>query len=254
MDNEWEYEYDPVETESFYIPIDLSNIPNKAPQNTSPSPRTGHPTLLKSRLRALNAQRTQQDNSAVTNSTNNPEPANVAEAQIIGLHTQNPLVMYNGQLLSCQWAATIGTDLFFAKPDDGAEAEGGERPLRELPGVNLLAMSGAKLVARVGRLRPRDEVFEGVGEGADGVVRDVDVAVQDAAQPEMDGDAQEAAQVLEPAPTSFLARFNEVKAKRGDKTRLVVSRSGDSTSLVSEATPAVNETGEENGDVEMGGT
>jgi hypothetical protein len=242
-DDEWEYEYDEVETEDFYIPIDLSNVP-KGQKHVDSERRTGHPTLLKSRLRALNAQRGQrQDAPTVENASTNAngeEAMTLGQAQVIGLHTENPLVMYNGQLLSLQWASTIGTDMFFAKPDADAESE--ENPLRSLPNVDLLAVSSAKLVARVGRLRPRDDLFDNVGE--------VDAEMNTEA-------AQESAATSTPPPTSFLAKLNAAKAKRGDSTRLAISRSSDGSRLVSEvaAVPRAAETVvEESGDVEMDGT
>ncbi|KZM23815.1 uncharacterized protein EKO05_0001058 [Ascochyta rabiei] len=247
IDDEWEYEYDEVETEDFYIPIDLSNVP-KGQKLVDSERRTGHPTLLKSRLRALNAQRGQQQQDASTGeASSEQEPATLGEAQIIGLHTPNPLVMYNGQLLSCQWASTIGTDMFFAKPSADASSE--EKPLRSLPNVDLLAISSAKLVAKVGRLRPRDDLFDGVGE-EDGV------AAAAAPTEVNNGEAQDSAQVSEPAPTSFLARINQVKAKRGDSTRLAVSQSGNGLRLVSKAASdaAQDTTGQGTEDVEMGGT
>ncbi|KAH6644353.1 hypothetical protein C7974DRAFT_18920 [Boeremia exigua] len=240
-DDEWEYEYDEVETEDFYIPIDLSNVP-RTQKNVDNERRTGHPTLLKSRLRALNAQRGQQQDAPAVENANGQEPGIVGEAQITGLHTENPLVMYNGQLLSLQWASTIGTDMFFAKPDPEAESEG---PLRSLPNVDLLAVSSTKLIARVGRLRPRDEVFEKVEE-AEG---------QTTAAEETVRDAQESAKVSEPPPSSFLAKLNAAKAKRGDSTRLAVSRSGEGSSLVAEAAataPAAMQP--EGNDIEMSGT
>ncbi|RZK25465.1 MAG: hypothetical protein EOO43_05445, partial [Flavobacterium sp.] len=59
------------------------------------------------------------------------EPATMGELQITGLHTSNPLIMYNGQLLSCHWTSTIGTDMFFTKPQaNGADSH---QPLRSLP-------------------------------------------------------------------------------------------------------------------------
>lgn len=254
-DDEWEYEYDEVETEDFYIPIDLSNVP-KGQKHVDSERRTGHPTLLKSRLRALNAQRgQQQDAPTVDNAdddTNGRGPAALGEAQIIGLHTENPLVMYNGQLLSLQWASTIGTDMFFAKPDANAESE--EKPLRSLPNVDLLAVSSAKLVAKVGRLRPRDNLFDDVGEEDAATVQNAD-----AAQPEVNAeDAQESAATSTPPPTSFLAKLNAAKVKRGDSMRLAISKSGDGSRLVSEVAGAASDAAqsavERSGDVEMGGT
>ncbi|KAF1925770.1 uncharacterized protein M421DRAFT_7543 [Didymella exigua CBS 183.55] len=241
-DEDWEYEYDEVETDDFYIPIDLSNVP-KGQKHVDSDRRTGHPTLLKSRLRALNAQRGQQkDAPTIENArinANGEEATTLGEAQIIGLHTENPLVMYNGQLLSLQWASTIGTDMYFAKPD--ADTDSGEKPLRSLPNVDLLAMSSAKLVAKVGRLRPGDDLFKSPVEA-------------EAAQPEVI--AQDLAATLTPPPTSFLARLNAAKAKRGDSMRLAISKSEDGSRLVSEVAgaDAVPSAASGSGDVEMGGT
>ena len=249
-DDEWEYEYDDVETEKFYIPIDLSNVP-RGQKHVDSERRTGHPTLLKSRLRALNAQRGPQQDAAAVDNANGQEPGTVGEAQIIGLHTENPLVMYNGQLLSLQWASTIGTDMFFTKPDPDANSE--KKPLRSLPNVDLLATSSAKLVARLGRLRPRDELFDdaGVAESA--------TATTAASQPEMvTDDTQGSATLSEAPPNSFLARLNAAKAKRGDSMRLAISTSGNESSLVAEAAeaaPAATRPDvEDGGDVQMSGT
>ncbi|KAJ4367879.1 hypothetical protein N0V86_009719 [Didymella sp. IMI 355093] len=249
-DDEWEFEYDEVETEDFYIPIDLSNVP-KGQKHVDSERRTGHPTLLKSRLRALNAQRGQrQDAPRVENASinaNGDEAMSLGQAQVIGLHTENPLVMYNGQLLSLQWALTIGTDMFFAKPNADAESE--ENPLRSLPNVDLLAVSSAKLVARVGRLRPRDDLFDNVGEGDAASAQNADAEVNTEA-------AQESATTSTPPPTDFLAKLNAAKAKRGDSTRLIISRSDDGARLVSEVATVPHATGtvvEESGDMEMDG-
>jgi hypothetical protein len=201
-------------------------------------------------LRALNAQRGQHQDAPTVDNINGQESTTLGEAQIIGLHTENPLVMYNDQLLSLQWASTIGTDMFFAKPDADADSE--EKPLRSLPNVNLLAMSSAKLVARVGRLRPRDELFDSVGDANGAAAQNAA-----AAQSEVNAEAQNSAEVSAPAPMSFLAKLNAAKAKRGDTTRLVVSKSGDDSRLVSEAavtSGATQEATQDRGDVEMSGT
>ena len=254
-DDEWEYEYDEVETEDFYIPIDLSNIP-KGQKHVDSERRTGHPTLLKSRLRALNAQRGQQQDASTAQdggaNANGEEAASFGEAQIIGLHTENPLVMYNGQLLSLRWASTIGTDMFFAKPD--TDAESAAEPLRSLPNVDLLAMSSAKLIARVGRLRPQDDLFNNVRMAGAAMTQ-----TANAAQAEVNAEAeQEPTAISIPSPKSFLAKLNAAKAKRGDSTHLAIAKSGDGSRLVSEvaggASHAKGAVAVQHDDAEMGGT
>jgi hypothetical protein len=258
-EDEWEYEYDEHETEDFYIPIDLSNVPS-AQIPTNSERRAGHPTLLKSRLRALNATRGQLPDLQ-TDGLGTQEPATMGELQITGLHTSNPLIMYNGQLLSCHWTSTIGTDMFFTKP----QPEGSElpQPLRSLPSVDLLSLGTAKLVAKVARLRPRDELFED-----DGVEQQVDSVGSPRTGPrteETTGPSQivPAAQQYSAnagtAPINFLARLNEAKARRGETTRLVAAQTPDGSRLVSEIVTATAQTGRDGSsqqteDVPMGGT
>jgi hypothetical protein len=159
QEDEWEYEYDENETEDFYITLDMSNVPpddtSGAPEFDSIHPRlASRPLHLHSKLRQTLVRRPAED---VTDPIDTEENQSTGEMQIINLHTQNPLVVYNDQLLSCKWASTIGTDMFFVKSESGTDA--GERPLRSLPAVDLLAMSSTKLVAKAARLRPRDDIL-----------------------------------------------------------------------------------------------
>jgi hypothetical protein len=261
LDDEWEYEYDETCTEDFYIPIDLSNVPSaQVPLNAERRP--GHPTLLKSRLRALNAARGQlsdmtSDGKITQEGTQ--ELANMGEVQITGLHTSNPLIMYNGQLLSCQWTSIIGTDMFFTKP----QANDGDlqHPLRSLPSVDLLSLGTTKLVARVGRLRPRDELFEDEEQARlDGVNQTGQT--QDAASAR----SSIVANTMPPAPihpipasATFLARLNEAKARRGEASRLAVTQTPNGSRLVSEpidlaVRPGPGDPTHSTDDVDMGGT
>ncbi|KAL5115428.1 hypothetical protein ACEQ8H_006649 [Pleosporales sp. CAS-2024a] len=255
LDDEWEYEYDEVETDDFYIPLDLSNVPSaQVPFNAERRP--GHPTLLKSRLRALNAVRGQLPEMATDTAVSQDgtqETASMGEIQITGLHTSNPLIMYNGQLLSCQWTSTVGTDMFFIKPDPG---DGDQRaPLRSLPSVDLLSLGTAKLVARVGRLRPRDELFEGDDET---LLPSEATATGDAPSSTASQGTQQSPAVSLPSSKAFLARLNEAKARRGESSRLIVTQTPDGSRLISEhiptARPGQNVHLQSADDVVMGGT
>jgi hypothetical protein len=234
-DGDWEYEYDENETENFYIPIDLSNVPSaQIPINSERRP--GHPTLLKSRLRALNAARGQPP-EIPNSAAGMQEVTTMGELQITGLHTPNPLIMYNGQLLSCHWTSTIGTDMFFTRP----ETEGSDlgEPIRSLPSVNLLSLGTAKLVARVGRLRPRNELFDDENDpqpattesGIAGRDKNGSIPTHPASETPKEGPQS--------ADASFLARLNEVKARRGETSRLMVARTPDGSRLVSVPMDAV---------------
>jgi hypothetical protein len=260
--DEWEYEYDENETEDFYIPLDLSNVPAAQIPMVSQG-RPGHPTLLKSRLRALNAARGQPvDFATDTNNGQEMAPATMGEVQVVGLHTPNPLVMYNGQLLSCHWTSTIGTDMFFVKPDSNAASP--SQALRYLPSVDLLSLGSAKLVAKVGRLRPRDDLFD---ESSDtqhpNGSTDAPVDSQGAAAPppteNTAGHQQSTTEEAGPTPANFLARLNEAKAKRGEKSRLVISKTSEGSRLVAEkaidGSVATNGGSSQTpGDTVMGGT
>ena len=202
--------------------------------------RPGHPTLLKSRLRALNAARGQPADFAA-DANNGQETATMGEIQVAGLHTPNPLVMYNGQLLSCHWTSTIGTDMFFVKPD--ADAASATQPLRSLPAVDLLSLGSAKLVAKVGRLRPRDDVRDS-GDAQQATEPAVDaISGQNSAVAALDESERHrpAANEGGSAPSSFLERLNEVKAKRGEPSRLAISKTSDGSRLVAEKADAAND-------------
>ncbi len=213
--DEWEYQYDEHETEDFYIPIDVANVPSaQGPINALPN--TGHPMLLKTKLKAINAELRETQNST--------EPALVSTSQSRGsiqinrLHTLNPLVIYKDQLLSCQWTATIGTDLLFAKPN--LEADNREEPLCSLPSVDLLATSSAKLVARVAWLQPQDNLFSETST-AEQATDSIDTSSQylnSSRQPCESVAAMEVEKATERIPSSFLERLNAAKARRGDKS------------------------------------
>jgi hypothetical protein len=257
-DDEWEFEYDETETEDLYITIDLSNVPNaQIPRNTERRP--GHPTFLRSRLRALNAARGQVPGMTIdgdAEAADAREPATMGEVQITGLHTPNPLLMYNDQLLSCQWTSTIGTDMFFTKRDAGPDNV--QQPLRSLPAVDLLSLGTAKLVAKVGRLRPRDDVIDdevGVQPSNSSASVVVDGAVATTLSPVVPQEQQATASTLQPTSTGFLSRLNQAKARRGEASRLVVTRASGGSRLVSEHVDTGRYAGEgEPDDTLMGGT
>ncbi|PVI00122.1 hypothetical protein DM02DRAFT_410763 [Periconia macrospinosa] len=238
-EDEWEYEYDEEQTEDFYIPIDLANVPELQAPVTEPTQKFGHPWLLKTKLRAFYANRKEAESLQAQSSTYDPRnPESMGEIQLIGLHTPNPLIMYNGQLLSCHWASAIGTDFLFTNSD--SETIGDGKPLRSLPDVDLIATSSARLVARVGQLRPKDEVVEKMDkERQEEQHEEFSVPNPNASDESMDARAdtdasQDRRAAGDPAPSNFLARLNAAKAKRGDNSRLMVSNSGNGPRLVAD--------------------
>lgn len=82
------------------------------------------------------------------------EPEEQDRIQIVGLHDNNPIVSYQGQIYSCQWASTIGTDLLFTKAPEDQDDRMAE-PLRKLGSFDMIGASSARLVATTAKLRPR---------------------------------------------------------------------------------------------------
>ena len=80
------------------------------------------------------------------------EPAKPTNVQILDLHTSNPIVSYNGQVFSCQWAQNIGTELLFTRHDKSSSLP----ILRSLPGnVDLLAASSARIISEPVHVKPK---------------------------------------------------------------------------------------------------
>jgi len=242
-EDEWEYEYDDNETEIFYVPVDLAHVP-EAQKPINAVPKVGHPVLLKSRLRAQNERR--EAEHSISSISISEDTVSLGKIQLNGLHTANPLVMYNDQLLSCQWARTVGTDMFFAKPSPESNSV---EVLRSLPGVDLIATGSTKLVANVARLRPRDDLFNGTtNEDQVGQMADTLESIQNTGEGE-----------TQPTASSFLAKLNAAKAKRGEQSRLVISKQADGPRLAAEMMaqepgPTVEESAEEEReDVAMAG-
>ena len=82
--------------------------------------------------------------------------------QILDLGSSNPLLSRNGQLFSCTWGSTLGTDLFLAASQSSTDPSSpaddtnpSTPPLRSLPGVDLLGTSRIKLSAKPVNAIPR---------------------------------------------------------------------------------------------------
>ena len=77
------------------------------------------------------------------------EPADV---QILDLHSDNPIVSYDGQVYSCEWARNIGTELLFTAHDPESDLP----VLRTLPdNVDLLAASSTRIISKPLVLEPK---------------------------------------------------------------------------------------------------
>ncbi|KAJ9648715.1 hypothetical protein H2201_004688 [Coniosporium apollinis] len=234
-EDEWEYEYDPTETEDFYVTVDLANTPaattkKNAIKNPFPDPRVSR---AQSRTQRQEETATGDQEESASPSPDAPDQAqDEAQAaptsadeirpsiehaansdpqdriQILELHGPNPLINYQNQLYSCRWANSIGTDLFFAKSSDTTD----RTVLRSLATYDLLGISSAKLVATSAHLQPRkrqrlDEDAEQPAMGADDDAGDAAGVVR----------ADEAARKKQ---AKFLERLDAAKARRGERGRV----------------------------------
>ncbi|KAB2575546.1 Transcription factor TFIIIC tau55-related protein [Lasiodiplodia theobromae] len=161
--DEWEYEYSTTETQDFFVTLDLTS--RIAPmQSKKGFVRLEHDIFAADDETDKDGQQASQqedtpepaEKNATPHKEPTPEPEEHDRIQIVGLHDDNPIVSYQGQIYTCQWASTIGTDLLFTKapPPEDREDRVAE-PLRKLGTFDLLGASSTRLVASAAKLRPR---------------------------------------------------------------------------------------------------
>ena len=85
--------------------------------------------------------------------------------QILDLNSRNPMISFDGQVYSCSWGKTIGTDLIFAAK--GALGDS-TRPVMRGDGFDLLTTSRIKLVGTPVILEPVNKGQTEVGNEATG--------------------------------------------------------------------------------------
>ncbi|KAL4939657.1 hypothetical protein BDV06DRAFT_33480 [Aspergillus oleicola] len=217
-DSDWEYEYDETETETFFLNLDLTSQHglmrpprrrNDASASASTPATTTNPTPTPSRP-------DYQDPSI----NHEPKNASTERVQILGLHTPNPIISYQNQIFSGTWADQLGTELFFARPDNtGPEFDDPDAaptaasttqftPLKHTDDFDLIAANSVKILGRKANLISSS----GPGE-----------------QKETSSTAGTSRMVYKPAHQSnqarFLERLQEVKQRRGemDTVRTVFS-------------------------------
>ncbi|PYI23409.1 hypothetical protein BO86DRAFT_323151 [Aspergillus japonicus CBS 114.51] len=162
IDSDYEYEYHPTETETVYLTLDLTSLhgPLRPPRRRQPS------ATAASSATATNI----SDEADAAGFTHVESPSD--DLQILGLHTPNPIISYQNQIFSGTWADQLGTDLIFARPDEGrrggVEEQPGETaphgpygihrtdhpdtPLRHGHNYDLLAAPSVKIIGRKANL------------------------------------------------------------------------------------------------------
>ncbi|MCJ1248820.1 hypothetical protein MMC30_006040 [Trapelia coarctata] len=231
-DSDWEYEYDDVETESFYVTLDLSSAPLT---RASKKPRTdganGNGKESSAPTVPTNAAaQTPQATEAID--TLDPED----RIQILDLHSSNPVISYQNHVYSCQWTSTLGTDILLTPPHLPPPF----RPLHSDPGFNVLATPSIKLVGQPVQMvqHSRGRVEPSVAAPAASSITPTIIAPVEASNTYPIGSAPDSAPTTIPKPihipvpptaprskqnqARFLERLIAVKAAKGEPDNVTV--------------------------------
>jgi hypothetical protein len=129
------------------------------------------------------------------------------EIQIVSLNHAEPVISYKGDLYTCQWGSSIGSDLLFARRD--IQTDPNREVLHSFDSWDLFAIGSAKLIASHATLHPRR--FEGAE----------DYNNPPTAAPTAPGTGLSALDLEEEEKlrqSDFLKRFADVKAMKGEAT------------------------------------
>ena len=129
--------------------------------STAPTEETISPRLAEDPKQNGPAPSTEIDPALSSGCQDGGEPGNGSsmrkgedKIQILDLHSRNPLISFQGQIYSCAWATTIGTDVLLTHPSSGVPFE----PELKLKGVNVLSATGIKLLGTPVQLVPKRDV------------------------------------------------------------------------------------------------
>lgn len=156
-DSDYEYEYDENETETFYLNLDLtsSHGPIRPPRRRhDPATDSSSVAAIPGLSSASAPPFPSDDNESALASTEFGNSA-AERVQILGLHTNNPIISYQNQVFSCSWTDQLGTELLFTRPElepqPGVESEAAASqvvPLKHGKDFNLIAANSVKILGR----------------------------------------------------------------------------------------------------------
>lgn len=137
------------------------------------------------------------------------------EIQILELHNKNPIIIYRTQQFRCSWAENLGTELLFIKHSDiSAKPEGCLPIVKELPDeVDLLAVSGVRVIGKPINLRPKPRITEKGKAKAQISTRNQPVRIPIGILARADRKAQ----------ARFLEMLQDIKVKRGEDDEVTVN-------------------------------
>lgn len=241
-DSDWEYEYHETETESFYVILDISSASDYNNPRTKNKPDPPPPKLPQPTTSIAPTSPRGEDNAGPSEPPETPIPETPApmdidqpagepeedpslsgpkdRIQFLDLHTQNPLISYQGQMYSCEWTSTLGTDLLLTTP-----APDFPHPiLREKPHVSVVAASTIKLIGRPAKIISRYGGEE--GDQLSNPAPESSIAPANTASPEK---ATSVKIPIGAVPSharqnqaDFLERLIAIKTKKGEKDNVTV--------------------------------
>lgn len=244
-EGEWEYEYDDTETEDFFFTLDVTT--HQKPKTESPKQKAKRRTSNSIRNGSKRNESASTPNIAGSDpkpsSTNLVQPSSItSEAQegrlqILDLHEENPLVLLDGQLYSCNWGTDPGSQFYVT------HAGVAEKPLRPGRLLDVVGLSRARLIGRPAAVRQREAAAVlDVGASAENAIAidaenhddDQDdkidltsdtpheVSLQDAPTPteHFTRKRRAATDPETKAHASFLERLSAIKEKKGETNHI----------------------------------
>ncbi|ERT00450.1 hypothetical protein HMPREF1624_03823 [Sporothrix schenckii ATCC 58251] len=88
------------------------------------------------------------------------------DIQILDLHTHEPIVAYRGMIFKGTWSETIGTEMLFAKTDEGHEADNAHG-IQVVDNVRLVGASSARITCAPTEMVPKAKKADHAAATAD---------------------------------------------------------------------------------------
>lgn len=231
----WEYEYDLNDIEDYYFTLDLTSLratPPSGPQANNNNKRSGQ-RLANQKSRTSSHGVLHDEPVASHHSSNTGGSA--GELQVLGLHSGNPFVRFNGEHYSCYWSSDLGTQFYISQP--GAV----ERPLRKGHVLDVISTSQVRLLGKPVKLREHKQRNESNGSQQESLTATSAMVVDDQSQndnapPPAFSDASmlrrdQGLQIPKDrikdaatqAQASFLERWSAIKVEKGERDSVPVN-------------------------------
>jgi len=222
--SEWEYEYDPEETETYYVTLDLTShlVPSQRGKRKNTTSKSDKEVADK-RTDEVAEQLAKEADTA--NDETNQQHKFKHPIQIIDLQSDNPLIAYNKQLYSCHWATDVGTSVFLSAASENMDVE--LNPLRSFKTFDLVGTTSARLMGVPVRVQPRlvplsaarrndNYNSEDVSTLADGEI------IRSSAEQGLQIDLPDTASADKVSQARFLERLSTLKRQRGEMDHVPV--------------------------------